>query len=120
MGPTFCVFCKNNNEPESVYSSHVLKDTENKVVCPALYIYRCPICNNTGAEAHTVKHCPYNPDQLKKQTELAEIWRKYRETGGRTGEERIETNRQPNQEAIINTELSEPVKPLRGSSGYNI
>ena len=29
-------------------------------------------------QAHTVKHCPYNPEQLKKQTELAEIWKAYR------------------------------------------
>jgi len=78
--PTFCVFCKNNNESESVYTSHVLKDPDNKVVCPALYIYKCPICNNTGHDAHTVKHCPYNPEQLRRQTELAEIWRSYRET----------------------------------------
>jgi len=78
--PSFCVFCKNNNEAESVYSSHVLKDPDGKVVCPALYIYKCPICNNTGHEAHTVKHCPYNPEQLRRQTELAEIWRSYRET----------------------------------------
>lgn len=78
--PTYCVFCKNNNESEAVYTSHVLKDPSGRVVCPALYVYVCPICNNTGHQAHTVKHCPYNPEQLKKQTELAEIWRAYRET----------------------------------------
>lgn len=76
--PTYCVFCKNNNESEAVYTSHVLKDTDGKVVCPALYVYVCPICNNTGHKAHTVKHCPYNPDSLRKQTELAEIWKAYR------------------------------------------
>jgi len=78
--PTYCVFCKNNNESEAVYTSHVLKDPSGRVVCPALYVYVCPICNNTGHQAHTVKHCPYNPEQLRKQTELAEIWRAYRET----------------------------------------
>ena len=31
-----------------MYTSHVLKDTDGKVVCPALYVYVCPICNNTG------------------------------------------------------------------------
>ena len=40
--------CQNNNESEAVYTSHVLKDTDGKVVCPALYVYVCPICNNTG------------------------------------------------------------------------
>ena len=79
-----------------MYTSHVLKDPDGKVVCPALYVYVCPICNNTGHkvsrgsqwsaksqhsclfQAHTVKHCPYNPDSLRKQTELAEIWKAYR------------------------------------------
>ena len=41
-------FLQNNNESESVYTSHVLKDTDGKVVSPALYVYVCPICNNTG------------------------------------------------------------------------
>ena len=71
---------QNNNESEAVYTSHVLKDPSGRVVCPALYVYVCPICNNTGHQAHTVKHCPYNPEQIRKQTELAEIWRAYRET----------------------------------------
>ena len=56
----------------------MLKDLDNKVVCPALSRYRCPICNNTGFDAHTVKHCPYNPEKLQKQRDLEEIWRNYR------------------------------------------
>ena len=31
---------QNNNENEAVYTSHVLKDQEGRVVCPALYIYK--------------------------------------------------------------------------------
>ena len=31
---------QNNNENEGVYTSHVLKDQEGRVVCPALYIYK--------------------------------------------------------------------------------
>ena len=26
-----------------------------------LYNYTCPICNNSGHDAHTKKHCPYDP-----------------------------------------------------------
>ena len=50
MNPSFIqfYFLQNNNESEAVYTSHVLKDTDGKVVCPALYVYVCPICNNTG------------------------------------------------------------------------
>lgn len=121
--PTYCVFCKNNNESESVYSTHVLKDPDGKVVCPALYIYKCPICNNTGPDAHTVKHCPYNPELLRKQTELAEIWKSYRESK----EQRIEDR----QSCGVGYMSGEPMSnagfgyqrnmtPLSGSSLYNI
>ncbi|XP_022087077.1 nanos homolog 3-like [Acanthaster planci] len=34
--PTWCVFCKNNGESEAVYTSHVLKNSLDKVVCPRL------------------------------------------------------------------------------------
>ena len=33
-GKPFCEFCKNNNEDRLVYTSHVLKDMEGRVVCP--------------------------------------------------------------------------------------
>ena len=33
----FCEFCKNNNEQRSVYSSHVLKDMDGRVVCPVSF-----------------------------------------------------------------------------------
>lgn len=55
-----CVFCRNNGEPESVYSSHQLKDPEGNVTCPILYIYTCPICGANGKQSHTIKYCPYN------------------------------------------------------------
>ena len=55
-----CVFCRNNGEAESVYSSHQLKDQEGHVTCPVLYIYTCPICGVSGKNAHTIKYCPYN------------------------------------------------------------
>lgn len=55
-----CVFCRNNGEAESVYSSHQLKDQEGHVTCPVLYIYTCPICGASGKSAHTIKYCPYN------------------------------------------------------------
>ena len=55
-----CVFCRNNGEAESVYSSHQLKDPEGAVTCPVLYIYTCPICGAHGRDAHTIKYCPYS------------------------------------------------------------
>lgn len=56
-----CVFCKNNGQPESFYSTHVLKDPEGNIRCPVLRNYNCPICNNNGGDkAHTLRYCPRN------------------------------------------------------------
>lgn len=43
-----------------MYLSHVLKDSEDRVVCPVLFQYKCDICGATNEDAHTVKHCPRN------------------------------------------------------------
>ncbi|XP_057305903.1 uncharacterized protein LOC130644355 [Hydractinia symbiolongicarpus] len=55
-----CVFCRNNGESESVYTSHVLKDTEGRTACPILRAYTCPICKANGDSSHTIKYCPLN------------------------------------------------------------
>lgn len=55
---TGCAFCKRNKEPESVYSSHQLKDSQGRVSCPQLFKYRCELCGSTGASAHTRSYCP--------------------------------------------------------------
>ncbi|KAL5263666.1 hypothetical protein ACHWQZ_G008887 [Mnemiopsis leidyi] len=57
-----CVFCRNNGEDESVYSTHALKSPDGKVTCPILFAYECPICRSTGENAHTLKYCPRNPN----------------------------------------------------------
>ncbi|XP_046864618.1 uncharacterized protein LOC124459093 [Xenia sp. Carnegie-2017] len=55
-----CVFCRNNGESKKVYTSHVLKDSQGKTVCPILRAYTCPLCKATGDESHTIKYCPKN------------------------------------------------------------
>jgi protein nanos 1 len=54
-----CVFCRNNGEKEQIYTSHTLKDATNRVICPILRLYTCPICQACGDNAHTIKYCPY-------------------------------------------------------------
>lgn len=62
-----CVFCKNNEESEKVYKSHVLKDVYGRVQCPVLRLYRCPICDNPGGDkAHTIRYCPKGKSRLGK------------------------------------------------------
>jgi len=55
-----CVFCRNNGEDESVYTSHVLKDSDGRTSCPILRAYTCPICKLNGDSSHTIKYCPMN------------------------------------------------------------
>jgi hypothetical protein len=54
-----CVFCRNNGEKEQIFTSHALKDASNRVACPILRLYQCPICHASGDQAHTIKYCPY-------------------------------------------------------------
>jgi hypothetical protein len=53
----WCIFCRNNKEPEEIYRSHVLKDSDGKTTCPILQKHICPICSATGEQAHTITYC---------------------------------------------------------------
>lgn len=63
--PQVCVFCRNNGETESFYTSHYLKDADGKVTCPVLRAYTCPLCGANGDLAHTIKYCPENSQSVK-------------------------------------------------------
>lgn len=52
-----CSFCKSNNESEEIYMSHSLKDSNGRVTCPILKLHKCPICNESGENAHTITYC---------------------------------------------------------------
>ena len=52
-----CSFCKNNGEARSIYTSHAIKDSHGNITCPLLKIYKCPICGESGDNAHTITYC---------------------------------------------------------------
>lgn len=62
----YCVLCKRNGEQREWYTSHVLKDSRGKVVCPILRKYTCPTCGATGDNAHTIRHCPKSSHKQSK------------------------------------------------------
>lgn len=53
-----CTFCKSNGECEEIYTSHSLKDSGDKITCPILQKYSCPVCGASGEQTHTKKYCP--------------------------------------------------------------
>ena len=58
----YCAFCKAKGLPESVFTSHFVKDQpgpNGKVCCPELLKEVCRDCGCTG---HTPKFCPAKPD----------------------------------------------------------
>lgn len=70
-----CVFCRNNGESESFYTSHCLKDSEGKVTCPVLRAYTCPLCGANGDLSHTIKYCPENNQASKVSTVASQMKR---------------------------------------------
>jgi hypothetical protein len=50
----WCKVCKDSGEPESVYSTHFVKDNKGKPICPKLLALNCRTCGESG---HTVKFC---------------------------------------------------------------
>ncbi len=47
-----CTFCKTNGESYEIYTSHSLKDSTDKITCPILVRYACPVCGATGEQTH--------------------------------------------------------------------
>ena len=68
-----CAFCKSNGESYEIYSSHRLRDNEKSVtLCPILRAHKCPRCNASGDQAHTMKYCPIKAE-IKANRRLREI-----------------------------------------------
>ena len=63
-----CSFCKNNGQPESVYTSHPVRDKKGNCACPVLRAYTCPTCGQSGDKAHTLKYCPKKKIYTEEET----------------------------------------------------
>uniref|UniRef100_A0A1I7YEU6 Nanos-type domain-containing protein n=1 Tax=Steinernema glaseri TaxID=37863 RepID=A0A1I7YEU6_9BILA len=59
----FCTLCEARQHPKSVYTSHCLRDEQNRASCPVLRAKVCPVCQATGDNAHDVFFCPARKDQ---------------------------------------------------------
>ncbi len=71
MSTKFCPVCKSAGKPESVYTSHFVKDKpgpEGVVVCPHLLQQKCGYCKCTG---HTPKFCPKLAGKSRTETKPA-------------------------------------------------
>ena len=60
-----CVACEAAGKPVKEFSSHWVKDSTGKVICPTLLSQNCKFCGKPG---HTTKYC----DVLKKKKEVEE------------------------------------------------
>jgi Nanos RNA binding domain len=63
----FCKVCQDAGLSETVFSSHFVKDTEGKVICPTLLNQECRYCFKIG---HTVKFCPILAEQAKEEKKI--------------------------------------------------
>ena len=62
-----CTFCKSNGESVEIFTSHSLKDSSDKITCPILLEYSCPVCGAAGEKSHTKKYCPVLQKKNKMQ-----------------------------------------------------
>lgn len=59
----FCKVCQDAGKAESIYTSHNVRQTQDKtapVTCPTLLAQECRYCHKQG---HSIKYCPIIKDQ---------------------------------------------------------
>ena len=68
----FCKVCKDAGKSEKEYSSHYVKDSAGKPICPTLLNQSCRYCGENG---HTVKFCPTLAANKKTKLKIDKIKR---------------------------------------------
>ena len=66
---SFCKVCQDAGKPESTYTSHNVRQTQDKnspVTCPTLLAQECRVCYKRG---HSSKYCPLNQCQSQSQSQ---------------------------------------------------
>ena len=64
---SFCKVCQDAGKPESIYTNHNVRQTQDKnspVTCPTLLSQECRVCYKRG---HSSKYCPLNQCQSQSQ-----------------------------------------------------
>jgi hypothetical protein len=63
----FCKVCQDAGKPESIYTSHNVRQTQDKtapVTCPTLLAQECRYCHKQG---HSIKYCPIIKEQNERK-----------------------------------------------------
>ena len=66
---SFCKVCQDAGKPESTYTSHNVRQTQDKnspVTCPTLLSQECRVCYKRG---HSSKYCPQQQGQQQCQSQ---------------------------------------------------
>jgi hypothetical protein len=74
----FCKVCQDAGKPESMYTSHFVRDRpgpDGKVVCPTLLSQNCRGCGKSG---HTYKYCKLIIQEKKQQDKWEENEKKWK------------------------------------------
>jgi len=68
----FCKVCQDAGKPESIYTSHNVRQTQDKsapVTCPTLLAQECRYCHKQG---HSIKYCPIIKEQNDRKQQPAQ------------------------------------------------
>ncbi|KAK0394457.1 hypothetical protein QR680_000747 [Steinernema hermaphroditum] len=109
-----CTLCQARQLPESEYTSHCLRDAENRATCPILRAKVCPLCQATGDNAHDQFFCPTRNDERLERTKAmlngqAELDAKFEQMALHNGETEIHVDDTASEHPTYEHDLHEQI-----------